>query len=164
MGLWVGISNVLLQGSMGGTSSPYNDFPYSGGHIPSSSPLLGGAPQQLVWLNMDYSLFGAGSQGTSSKTMSMGYFSFSLLDAFGNNAFSSVVISVGGNPIFGQQNPVEGIIPAQGETPHKDPGIHGRDQSPRHGCRLRETTSMANGTLGKAQYLCPSDRQWATLS
>jgi hypothetical protein len=45
LGLGVGSSNAPLQGSMGGTSSPYNSFPYRGGHIPPSSPSLGGAHQ-----------------------------------------------------------------------------------------------------------------------
>jgi hypothetical protein len=42
--------------------------------------------------------------------------SFSLFDTFGNNAFSSAVVSAGGNPGFGQQNPVQGTIPTQGES------------------------------------------------
>jgi hypothetical protein len=41
MGLGAGISNAPLQGSMGGTSSPYNYFPYGGDLIPLLSPLLG---------------------------------------------------------------------------------------------------------------------------
>jgi hypothetical protein len=45
MGLGAGRSNAPLQGSMGGASSPYNSFPYGGGHIPLSSPSLGGASQ-----------------------------------------------------------------------------------------------------------------------
>jgi hypothetical protein len=43
IGLEEGRSNDPLQGSMGGTSSPYNAFPYGGGHIPPSSPSLGRA-------------------------------------------------------------------------------------------------------------------------
>jgi hypothetical protein len=74
MGLGAGSSNAPLQGSMGGTSAPYNAFPYGGGHIPPSSPSLGGAPQQPVWPNMNYSLFGAGSQGLSSNTTLGGFF------------------------------------------------------------------------------------------
>jgi hypothetical protein len=60
---------------------------------------------------MNYSLFEAGSLGPSSYTTMVGSMSFSLFDTFGNNVFLSVIISVGGNPIFGQQNPVQGIIP-----------------------------------------------------
>jgi hypothetical protein len=41
-GLGVGIYNAPLQGRMGVTFSPFNAFRYGGGHIPPSSPLLGG--------------------------------------------------------------------------------------------------------------------------
>jgi hypothetical protein len=33
-----------------------------------------------------------------------------------NNSFSWVSFLTGGNPIFGQQNPVQGTIPSQGAT------------------------------------------------
>jgi hypothetical protein len=111
MGLGAGRSNSPLQGSMGGTSSPYNAFPYNRGHIPPSSPLLDGAPQQPVWPNMNYSLFGVGNQGPSSYTTPVGSMSFSLFGVFGNNTFSSAIISIGGNPSFGPQNPMQGTIP-----------------------------------------------------
>jgi hypothetical protein len=45
LGPGVGSSNAPLQGSKGGTSAPYNVFPYGRGHIPPSSPSLGGASQ-----------------------------------------------------------------------------------------------------------------------
>ena len=41
-GLGAGRSNVPLQGQLGGTPIPFNAFPYAGGHIPPSSPSLGG--------------------------------------------------------------------------------------------------------------------------
>jgi hypothetical protein len=168
MGLGVGSSNAPLQGSMGGTSTPYNAIPYGGGHIPPSSPSLGGAPQQPVGPNMNYNLFGAGSLGPSSYTTLVGSMSFSLFGAFGNNAFSSAVISAGGNPGFGQQNPVQGTIPTQGENTRvfSSQGLWNLWQGsvPSSGMSTRETPSMVNGTPGKAQYLCPSDRQGETLS
>jgi hypothetical protein len=99
-----------------GTSVPFNAIPYGGGHIPPLSPSLGGAFQQPIGLNANYNLFGAGSLGPSSYTTSVGSMSFSLFDVFGNNAFSSAVVSAGGNPGFGQQNPVQGTIPTQGES------------------------------------------------
>jgi hypothetical protein len=43
--LGVGSSNAPMQGHMGGTPSPFNAFPYGGGHIPPSSPSLGGTHQ-----------------------------------------------------------------------------------------------------------------------
>jgi hypothetical protein len=116
MGLGVGSSNAPVQGSTGGTSVPFNAIPYGGGHIPPPSPSLGGAFQQPIGPNANYNLFGAGSLGPSSYTTPVGSMSFSLFDAFGNNAFSSAVVSAGGNPGFGQQNPVQGTIPTQGES------------------------------------------------
>jgi hypothetical protein len=96
-----GSSNAPLEGSMGGNSAPYNGFPYVGGHIPPSSPSLGGASQQLAWPNMNHGSFRAGSQGTSSSTTPVGSLSFSLFGMFGNNAFSSAIVSAKGNPSFG---------------------------------------------------------------
>jgi hypothetical protein len=116
MGLGAGSSKAPLQGSMGGTSTPYNTFPYDEGHIPPSSPSLGDAPQFPVWPNMNYNLFGVGSQGPSSYTTLVGSMPISLFGVFGNNAFSSVVVSAGGNPGFGPQNLVQGTIPTQREN------------------------------------------------
>jgi hypothetical protein len=121
LGLGVGSSNSPLQGSMGGTSSPYNAFPYGGGHIPPSSPSLSGAHQHSTGPNINYSSSGAGSQGLPSYSMLVGSTPFSLFDAFGNNAFSSASISAGGNPGFGSQNPVQGTIPAQGAHTSQGP-------------------------------------------
>jgi hypothetical protein len=96
---------------MGGTSYPYNYFPYGGGHIPPLSPLLGGAHQHSVGMNVNSSSFGAGSQGLPFYIMSVGSTPFSFFGMFGNNEFSSVVISVMGNPSHGQQHPVQSTIP-----------------------------------------------------
>jgi hypothetical protein len=101
---------------MGGTLAPYNDFPYGGGHIPPSFPLLGGAHEHSARPNVNYSLFGVGIQGIPSYSMMVGSTPFSLFDAFGNNAFLSSVVSTGGNPGYGQQNPMQGTIPAQGSN------------------------------------------------
>jgi hypothetical protein len=100
LGLGVGILNVALQGSMGGTSAPYNYFPYDGGHISPSSPSLDDTPQQPVWSTMNYNLSRAGSQGPSSSTTPMGSLSFSLFGAFGNNTFSSAIHLGRGKPWF----------------------------------------------------------------
>jgi hypothetical protein len=81
------ISNTPLQGPMGGTSAPFNAFPYGGGHIPPSSPSLSGAHQHFAVLNANHNSFGVGSQGTPSHNMSVGLTPFSLFSAFGNNAF-----------------------------------------------------------------------------
>jgi hypothetical protein len=91
---------------MGATSDPYNAFPYGGGHIPPSSPFLGGAHQHSTEPTINYSSFGAGSQGLPSYTMSVGSTPFSLFNVFGNNAFLSTVFLARGNLDYGQQNPM----------------------------------------------------------
>jgi hypothetical protein len=45
LGLGVGSSSTPLQGHMGGAPTPFNAFPYGGGHIPPLSPSLGGSHQ-----------------------------------------------------------------------------------------------------------------------
>jgi hypothetical protein len=164
MGLGAGSSNAPLQGSMGGTSAPYNAFPYGGGHIPPSSPSLGGASQQPVWPNMNYNLFGAGSQGPSSNTTSVGSLSFSLFVHLVTMHSHQLSSRPGETLVLDHKILCRVLFLHRGKTPLKDPGICGRDQSPRQGCRPGETPSMVNGTPGKAQYLCPSDRQGETLS
>jgi hypothetical protein len=116
LGMGAGRSNTPLQGSMGGTSTPYNYFPYGGVHIPPSSPSLDGAHQHSTEPNVNYSSFGEGSQGIPYYIMSVGSTPFSLFDAFGNNSFSSAVVSARGNPSYGQQNPMQGIIPTHVEN------------------------------------------------
>jgi hypothetical protein len=71
-GLGAGSSSAPLQGHIGGTPSPFNAFPYGGGHIPPLSPSLGGSHQQSVGQPTHHSLFGAGSQGPPSHNMSVG--------------------------------------------------------------------------------------------
>jgi hypothetical protein len=116
-GLGAGSSNAPLQGHMGGTSAPFNAFPYGGGHIPPSSPSLSGTHQPSVGPPAHHSLFGAGSQGPPSHNMPVGSTSFSLFGVFGNNAFSSTAFPTGGNPDFRQPIPMQGTIPAQGAHP-----------------------------------------------
>jgi hypothetical protein len=114
MVLGEGISNVPIQGSIGGASVSFNYIPYGGGHIRPPSPFLSGAYQWPIEINTNYILFGGGILGPLYYTMSVGSMSFSLFDTFGNNFFSSVFVLAGGNPSFGQQNLVQGIIPSQG--------------------------------------------------
>jgi hypothetical protein len=112
LGLGAGSFNAPLQGSMGDTSASFNAFPYGGGHIPPSSPSLGGAHQHSTGPNTHHSLFGAGSQGQPSHSMLVGLTPFSLFRAFGNNTFSSSSFLTRGSPGYGQPNPMQGIIPA----------------------------------------------------
>jgi hypothetical protein len=114
LGLGAGSSNAPLQDHMGGTSAPFNDFPYGGGHIPPSSPSLDGTHQQSVGPPTDHSLFGEGSQGPLSHNMPVGLTPFSLFGAFSNNAFWSAAFPTGGNPSYRQPIPMQGTIPAQG--------------------------------------------------
>jgi len=115
MGLGTWSSKALIQGSVKGTTVPFNDIPYGGGHIPPPSPLLDGVFQQPIGPNDNYSLFGGGILRPSSYTMSVGSMSLHV-DAFGSNVFSSSIVLAGGNPSFGQQNLVQGTIPSQGMT------------------------------------------------
>jgi hypothetical protein len=116
LGLGEGSSSTPLQGHMGGTPVSFNAFPYGGGHIPPSSPSLGGSHQQSAGQPTHNSLFGVGSQGPPLHSMPVGSTLFSWNGTFGNNTFSSAAFPTGGNPIFGQSTPVQGTIPAQGEN------------------------------------------------
>jgi hypothetical protein len=116
MGLGEGSLNDPMQGSVGCTSVSFNVIPYGGDHKPPSSPSLTNALQQPIRPNTNYNLFGAGSLGPSYYTTSVGSMLFSLFNTFGNNAFSSAIVSAGGNPSFWKHNFVQGIIPTQGES------------------------------------------------
>jgi hypothetical protein len=111
MGLGEGSSNTPMQGYIVGTSVSFNSIPYDGSHIPPMSPSLGNTFQQPIGSSANYSLFGAGILGPSSYTTLVESMSFSLFHMFGNNAFSSVVISARGKLSFGQHNIVQGTIP-----------------------------------------------------
>jgi len=89
LGLGAGNSNAPLQGHMGGISAPFNAFPYGVGHIPPSSPSLGGTHQPSAKPLAHHGLFGAGSQGPPFHNMSIGSTPFSLFGVFGKNTFLS---------------------------------------------------------------------------
>jgi hypothetical protein len=111
LSLGAGSSNTPLQGSTRGIPSPYNYFPYGGGHIPPVFPTLGSAHQQSVGPSMNYGSYGVDSQGLPSNSQSVGSTPFSLFSAFSNNAFSSVAFPTRGNSSYGQLNPMQGTIP-----------------------------------------------------
>jgi hypothetical protein len=102
---------------MGGTSTPFNAFPYGGGHIPPSSPSLGGTYQPSTEPPGHHSLFGEGIQGPPSHNILAGLTPFYFFGVFGNNTFSSASFSTRGNPSFGQPIPMQGTIPVQGAHP-----------------------------------------------
>jgi hypothetical protein len=114
LGLGAGSSNASLQGQLGGIPVPFNAFPYAGGHIPPSSPSLGGLPQQSAGLPTHTSPFGAGSQGPPAQTQPVGLSPFVWNGMVGNNTFTSAAFPSGGTPIFGQSTPAQGTIPALG--------------------------------------------------
>jgi hypothetical protein len=157
-GLGVGSSSAPLQGHMGSTPNPFNDFPYGGGHIPPSSPSLGGSHQQSTGQPTYHSLFGAGSQGPPSHNMTIGSTPFSLAETFGNNTFSSVAFPTRGNPSFGQSILVQGTIPTQGENLGTSSAL-----GPRPECQSRVIISIINGTSDKLLCLSPWDQHGATL-
>jgi hypothetical protein len=164
LGLGAGSSNAPLQGSMGGTSSPYNAFPYGGGHIPPSSPSLGGASQQPAWPNMNTTC----SEQVVKDLLLVPHrwvLCHSLCSTHLVTMHSRQLSSRLGETLVLDHKILRRVLFLhRGHTLLKDLGIHGRDQFPRQGCRPGETPSMVNGTPGKAQYLCPSDRQGETLS
>jgi hypothetical protein len=106
-----------MQGHIRGTPTPFNTFPYEGGHMPPSSPSLGETHQPSVGPPAHHSLFGSGSQGPPLHNMQVGLTPFSLFDVFGNNVFLSATFPTGGNPSFRQPIPMQGTIPAQGAHP-----------------------------------------------
>jgi hypothetical protein len=114
LGLGAGSSNAPLQGPLGGIPVPFNAFPYAGGHIPPSSPSLGGPHQQTAGQPAHTSSLGAGSQGQPAQTLPVGSSPFSWNGAVGNNTLTQSAFPSGGTPIFGQSNPAQGTIPALG--------------------------------------------------
>jgi hypothetical protein len=114
LGLGAGSSNTPLQGQLGDISVPFNAFPYAGGHIPPSSPSLGGSHQQSTRQPTHTSPFGAGSQGTPAQTQPVGSSPFLWNGSFGNNTLTSAAFPSGGTPVFGHFTPTQGTIPALG--------------------------------------------------
>jgi hypothetical protein len=104
LGLGAGSSNASLQGQPGGTHAPFNAFPYTGGHIPPSSPSLGGPHQQTAGQPAHTSSLGAGSQGQPAQTLPVGSSPFSWNGVVGNNTLTQSAFQTGGTPIFGQSN------------------------------------------------------------
>jgi hypothetical protein len=91
--LGVGSSSAPSQGSFMGTIILFNAIPYSGVHIPPSSPFLGGYFQQPSRLNTNSILFSGGSHGPQSYINLVGFMHFSLFGAFRNNDFSLFMFS-----------------------------------------------------------------------
>jgi hypothetical protein len=114
LGLGAGSSNAPLPGQLGSIPVPFNAFPHAGGHIPPSSPSLGGPHQQTAGQPAHTSSLGAASQGQPAQTLSVGSSPFFWNGAVGNNTLTPSAFPSGGTPIFGQSNPAQGTIPALG--------------------------------------------------
>jgi hypothetical protein len=129
-----------MQGYTRGTLVPFNAIPYGGGHIPPSSPSLGGAFQQPIGMNVNYRLFGEGILGPSSYTTLVGSMSFSLFNMFGNNMlFISFPSQLGETLVLGNKTLCRVLFLHKGQVQEFSPlrgfGILGRDQFPHKGFR-----------------------------
>jgi hypothetical protein len=163
LGLGAGSSNAPLQGQLGCTLVPFNTFPYAGGHIPPSSPSLGGPHQQSVRQPTHTSLFGAGSQGTPMHSMLVGSTPFVWNGTFGKNTFSSTAFPSGGNPIFGQSTLAQGTI-----TPSREhiagPWNSGQGSIPSSGMSFWGNSFHSQRNSGQTTMPLPSGLAWGNPS
>jgi hypothetical protein len=163
LGLGAGSSSSPLQGHLGGTPVPFNAFPYAGGHIPPSSPSLGGLHQQSAGQPTHNSLFGAGSQGPPAHSMPVGSTPFSWNRTFGNNTFLSAAFSSGGNPIFGQSTPAQGTIPTQGAH-IAEPWNSGQGSVPSSGMSFWDNSFNSQWNPGQTTMPLPAGPTWGNPS
>jgi hypothetical protein len=163
LGLGVGSSNAPLQGQLGGIPVPFNAFPYAGGHIPPSSPSLGGPHQQSVGQPAHTSPFGAGSQGTPVQTQPVGLSPFVWNGTFGNNTFTSAAFPSRGTPIFGQSTPAQGTIPALGAH-IPGPWNSGQGSVPSSRMPLSGNSFHSQWNLGQTSMPLPSGPAWGNPS
>jgi hypothetical protein len=158
LGLGEGSSSAPLQGHMGGTLIPFNSFPYGVGHIPPSSPSLGGSHQQSTG-QPAHSLFGVRSQGPPSHSMPVGSTPFSWNRTFGNNTFSSAAFPTGGNPSSRQSTSVQGTIPAQGEN-LAGPWNSGQGSVPSSGMSIWGNSFHNQWNPGQTTMSIPTGPAW----
>jgi hypothetical protein len=163
LGLGAGSSNASVQGQLGGIPIPFNAFPYTGGHIPPSSPSLGGLPQQSTGLPTHMSPFGAGSQGTLVQTQPVGSSPFVWNGMVGNNTFASTTFPSGGTPIFGQSTPAQGIIPTLGAH-IPGPWNSGQGSVPSSRMSFWGNSFHSQWNLGQTSMPLPSGTAWGNPS
>jgi hypothetical protein len=161
--LGTGSSNASLQGQIGGIPIPFNAFPYVGGHIPPSSPLLGGLPQQSVGSPTHTSPFGVGSQGTPAQTLLVGSSLFVWNEMFGSNTFASAAFPSGGTPVFGQSTPAQGTIPALGAH-IPGPWNSGQGSVPSFGMPFWGNSFHSQWNPGQNSMPLPSGPAWGNPS
>jgi hypothetical protein len=159
LGLGAGSSNASLQGQPGGTHALFNTFPYAGGHLPPSSPSLGGPHQQIARQPAHTSLLGAGSQGQPALTLPIGPSSFSWNGAGGTNTLASSAFPSGGTPIFGQSNPAQGTIPTLGEN-IPGPWNSGQGSNPATGMPFWGNAFHNQWNPGQATMPLPTGPAW----
>jgi hypothetical protein len=159
LGLGAGSSNASLQGQPGGTHAPFNAFPYAGGHLPPSSPSLGGPHQQTAGQPAHTSLLGAGSQGQPAQTLPVGPSPFSWNGAVGNNTLAPSAFPSGGTPIFGQSNPAQGTIPTLGAN-IPGPWNSGQGSNPATGMPFWGNAFHNQWNPGQATMPLPTGPAW----
>jgi hypothetical protein len=159
LGLGAGSSNASLQGQPGGTHALFNAFPYAGGHLPPSSPSLGGPHQQIAGQPAHTSLLGAGSQGQPALTLPIGPSPFSWNGAGGTNTLAPSAFPSGGTPIFGQSHPAQGTIPTLGAN-IPGPWNSGQGSNPATGMPFWGNAFHNQWNPGQATMPLPTGPAW----
>jgi hypothetical protein len=159
LGLGAGSSNASLQGQPGGTHALFNAFPYAGGHLPPSSPSLGGPHQQIAGQPAHTSLLGAGSQGQPALTLPIGPSPFSWNGAGGTNTLAPSAFPSGGTPIFGQSHPAQGTIPTLGAN-IPGPWNSGQGSNPATGMSFWGNAFHNQWNPGQATMPLPTGPAW----
>jgi hypothetical protein len=159
LGLGAGRSNAPLPGQLGSIPVPFNVFPHAGGHIPSSSPSLGGPHQQNAGQPAHTSSLGAASQGQPAQTLPVGPSPFSWNGVGGNNTLAPSAFPYGGTPIFGQSNPSQGTIPTLGAN-IPGPWNSGQGSNPATGMSFWGNAFHNQWNPGQATMPLPPGPAW----
>jgi hypothetical protein len=159
LGLGAGSSNAPLPGQLGSIPVPFNVFPHAGGHIPPSSPSLGGPHQQTAGQPSHTSSLGAASQGQPAQTLPVGPSPFSWNGAGGNNTLAPSAFPSGGTPIFGQSNPAQGTIPMLGAN-IPGPWNSGQGSNPATGMSFWGNAFHNQWNPGQATMPLPTGPAW----
>jgi hypothetical protein len=157
LGLGAGSSNAPMQGKLRGIPVPFNAFPYARGHIPPSSPSLGGSHQQSVGKPTHTSPFGAGSQGTPAQTQPVCSSPFLWNGTFGNNILASAAFPSGAHLFLDSLRWHRVLFLCWGHI-YQDLGTQHKD--PFHPLEFRSgvTLSTASGTPDRPLCLFHQDR------
>jgi hypothetical protein len=162
LGLGAGSSNASLQGQPGGIPVPFNAFPYAGGHIPPSSPSLGGLPQQSAGLPAHTSPLGAGSQGTPAQTQPVGSSPF-VWNGMLVITRSHPLLSHQGAHLFLDSLRRHRVLFLRWGHIYQDLGTQDKDPFLHLECQSGAILSIANGTPDRPLCLSPQDRHGGIL-